>query len=167
MEHEKDAPAAGSAAGRLSPRTHGLGAPQRKQYAALPFRCVRDGRVEVLLITSRTTRRWIIPKGWPMGNRPPHKVAAREAAEEAGVEGRTGKRPLGYYHYTKVLAKGRLALCRVDVFALEVSKQRTTWPERKHRERRWLSPEEAASLIGDSELVPLVLAFMPPRALDA
>ncbi len=84
----------------------------RLQYGALPYRLRKDGQLEFLLVTSRTTRRWIIPKGWPMGERPPHKVAAREALEEAGVEGRIGKRAVGHYHYDKLLANGATAVCR-------------------------------------------------------
>lgn len=133
----------------------------RLQYGALPYRLRKDGQLEFLLVTSRTTRRWIIPKGWPMGERPPHKVAAREAEEEAGVEGRIGKRAVGHYHYDKLLANGATAVCRVDVFALEVKKQHSTWPERKRRERRWVSVEEAASLISDAELAPLLRDFVP------
>jgi 8-oxo-dGTP pyrophosphatase MutT (NUDIX family) len=139
----------------------GLHPRHRHQYAALPYRCQKDGRVEVLLITSRNTRRWIIPKGWPMGERPPHKVAALEAEEEAGVEGRAAKQSLGFYHYDKLLSNGTSAHVRVDVYALDVRKQRSTWPERKQRERCWLSLEDAANLISDAELAPLIRAFVP------
>lgn len=143
----------------------------RRQYAALPYRLGKDGQIEILLVTSISTRRWILPKGWPMGKRPPHKVAAQEAAEEAGVEGRIGKKSIGHYHYEKMLSNGALVPCRVDVFALEVRKQKSTWPERKRRERRWLTPDEAAGLVGDAELAPILRAFAPSgaraRILDA
>jgi len=132
---------------------------QRRQYAALPFRLKPDGGLEVMLITSRSTRRWIIPKGWPMGQRAPHKVAEREAMEEAGVSGRIAKRPLGAYHYDKLLADGSVARCRVEVYALEVRKEKASWPERKRRERRWMGIEEAAGLADDAELVPLILSL--------
>lgn len=136
----------------------------RVQYAALPYRLRKDGQLEVLLVTSRTTKRWIIPKGWPMGERPPHKVAAQEAAEEAGVEGRIGKTAIGHYHYDKLLAQGGAVRCRVEVFALDVTTQKSTWPERKRRERRWLGLPEAAALISDAELAPLLRDFVPPAA---
>ena len=142
--------------------SHAVKSSHRHQYAALPFRRAADGSIEIMLITSRNTRRWIIPKGWPMGNRPPHKVAAQEAEEEAGIEGRAGKKACGFYHYDKMLSNGTFVRCRVDVFPLEVKKQRSTWPERKHRDRRWLAREEAAQLAGDVELVPLIRAFVPP-----
>ncbi|MDP3546206.1 NUDIX hydrolase [Phreatobacter sp. HK31-P] len=130
--------------------------PPSPQFAALPYRLRPDGTVEIMLITSRTTRRWIIPKGWPMGQRAPHKVAELEAMEEAGVAGRIGKRPLGVYHYDKLLSDGSAARCRVDVYALEVRKEKASWPEKKRRERRWVDVEEAASLADDAELVPLI-----------
>lgn len=135
----------------------------RLQFAALPYRLTAEGGLEILLITSRSTRRWIIPKGWPMGKRPAHKVAAQEAAEEAGVEGKIGKSAIGSYHYDKVLSTGAVAHCRVDVYALEVRRQKSAWPERKRRERRWMDLAEAAGLIDDVELAPLIRDFAPPR----
>ncbi|OYU47502.1 MAG: NUDIX hydrolase [Rhizobiales bacterium PAR1] len=133
----------------------------RVQYAALPYRFDKNGQIEVLLITSRTTKRWIIPKGWPMGERAPHKVAAQEAFEEAGIEGRAAKKSIGAYNYDKLLSNGTSTPCRAEVFALKVEKQKSIWPERKQRKRRWLSLEEAANLISDTELAPLIRAFEP------
>lgn len=133
----------------------------RVQYAALPYRFDKNGQIEILLITSRTTKRWIIPKGWPMGERPPHKVAAQEAFEEAGIEGRAAKKSIGAYNYDKLLSNGTSTRCRAEVFALKVEKQKSIWPERKQRKRRWLALEEAANLISDAELAPLIRAFVP------
>ena len=70
------------------------------QVAALPFR-IKDGKIEVLLVTSRETKRWLIPKGWPMKGKKPHKAAAQEAEEEAGVKGEIKNKPLGSYDYWK------------------------------------------------------------------
>ena len=70
------------------------------QFAALPFQYGEDGRLRVMLLTSRETRRWVIPKGWPIHGRKPSEVAAQEAFEEAGLLGTiVGKRPIGSYHY--------------------------------------------------------------------
>lgn len=140
--------------------------PNRLQYAALPYRTNEAGEIEVLLITSRTTRRWIIPKGWPMGKLQPRKVAAAEAAEEAGVEGRVSRQPIGRYSYDKVLSSGTTVRCAVDVYALEVQKQRSSWPERKRRERRWMAIAEAAGLVGDAELAPLLRRFSDHEAAE-
>ena len=91
------------------------------QVAALPFR-IKDGKIEVLLVTSRETKRWLIPKGWPMKGKKPHKAAAQEAEEEAGVKGEIKNKPLGSYDYWKRRA-AHFDLCRVNVYPLEVSKQ--------------------------------------------
>ena len=84
--------------------------PTRVQYGALPYRLDDDGSVEVLLVTSRETKRWIIPKGWPIKGLKPSKAAAREAYEEAGVRGRIAGRAFGHYVYEKLLAA-----CRTQV----------------------------------------------------
>ncbi|HEY8579134.1 MAG TPA: NUDIX hydrolase, partial [Beijerinckiaceae bacterium] len=89
----------------------------RQQVAALPWRLAPTG-VEILLITSRGTKRWVIPKGWPMPGRRPHEAAQREAYEEAGVKGAIEPAPLGCYEYRKAAKNGALILCRVDVFPL-------------------------------------------------
>lgn len=96
---------------------------RRVQYAALPYRANGNFELEVMLVTSRVTHRWIIPKGWPEGGMPPHRVAAKEAFEEAGVLGKVSKRPIGSFPYDKVLKDGATASCRVQVFALRVTRQ--------------------------------------------
>src|SRR5271170_8084788 len=88
------------------------------QYAALPYRLSSRDRTEFLLITSRETRRWIIPKGWPQKGRAPHRSAAREAFEEAGVRGKVGKRSIGTFSYGKRRKNGDVVLCTVRVFPL-------------------------------------------------
>jgi 8-oxo-dGTP pyrophosphatase MutT (NUDIX family) len=127
------------------------------QYAALPIH--RGEAVEVMLITSRETRRWVIPKGWPMKGRKPHAVAAREALEEAGVTGRVGKTALGTYPYAKRLANGAAVLVKVRVFPLEVLRERSAWPEMAQRDRRWFSLNDAADAVEEPELSALILAF--------
>ncbi|MET0744045.1 MAG: NUDIX hydrolase [Microvirga sp.] len=124
------------------------------QVAALPFRIV-DGAVEVLLVTSRETKRWLIPKGWPMKGRKPHKAAAREAEEEAGVKGRIEGKPLGHYTYWKRRIV-HFDLCRVDVYPLEVSKQLKSWKEKGQREARWFKVEEAADAVLEPALAWLI-----------
>jgi 8-oxo-dGTP pyrophosphatase MutT (NUDIX family) len=78
----------------------------RVQYAALPFRRRNDSRTEVMLVTSRGTGRWIIPKGWPMKRKAPYAAAAREALEEAGVVGQIGKEPIGSFSHKKLFQEG-------------------------------------------------------------
>ena len=132
----------------------------RTQYAALPWRRRGDG-IEVLLITSRETRRWVIPKGWPMKDRESADAAAQEAFEEAGVIGAPGRKSLGVYHYDKRLRSGRMQHVRVMVFPLEVAEERDIWPEMAQRDRNWTSPAEAAGLVDEPELRALLARFKP------
>lgn len=125
------------------------------QYAALPYRLAATGP-QVLLVTSRETRRWIIPKGWSKKNVAPHDMAAIEAFEEAGVRGKVKKKPLGDYAYDKRLEDGSVLACDVTVFSLEVSTELAEWPERMQRERRWVSPAAAVELISEPGLVPIL-----------
>lgn len=131
----------------------------RTQYAALPWRKAADGSTEILLITSRETRRWVIPKGWPMKDKTPEAAAAQEAYEEAGVVGKPRHKGLGVYHYDKRLRSGRLQHVRVQVYALEVEEARDIWPEMAERDRLWSSPAEAASLVDEPELRALLAKF--------
>jgi 8-oxo-dGTP pyrophosphatase MutT (NUDIX family) len=110
------------------------------QYAALPYRANDKSQLEIMLVTSRGTRRWIIPKGWPKRGMPPHDTAAREAFEEAGVVGKVKKRPIGSYPYDKIMDKGDKASCRVRVFALRVTRQHKHWPEKHQRKIGWYPP---------------------------
>ena len=131
----------------------------RTQYAALPWRKRADGAVEVLVITSRETRRWVIPKGWPMKDKGPGDCAAQEAFEEAGVIGPTRRKSLGVYHYDKRLRSGRLQHVRVMVYALEVREERDIWPEMAERDRNWTSANEASGLVDEPELKALLGKF--------
>ena len=128
-----------------------------RQYAALPFRY--EHFLEILLISSRETHRWVIPKGWPMKGRKPHATAAREALEEAGVVGRIAKKSIGSYQYVKRLKNGAPLLCTVEVFPMMVSRQRDRWREQDERTVRWFPAEEAAMAVEEPELQTLIDAF--------
>ena len=126
----------------------------------MPYRINGTGEVEVLLLTSRTRRRWIIPKGWPIRGLKPAKSAAREAFEEAGVRGVVSSKPIGHFTYDKLLDEdGRFVVCEVTVFPLAVKRQLKTWPEIEQRETRWIIAREAAALTDDDGLRPLLEAF--------
>ncbi|WP_407530393.1 NUDIX hydrolase [Methylobacterium oryzisoli] len=138
-----------------------------EQVAALPVRQAEDGTLEVLLVTSRETRRWIAPKGWPMKGRKPHRAAAIEAREEAGVVGRISKTPAGYYTYNKRLADGGAVPCRVAVYLLIVTKHLDSWPEQGQRDVQWVSNEAAAMLVEEPELAALIRDLARPmNAVD-
>jgi 8-oxo-dGTP pyrophosphatase MutT (NUDIX family) len=125
-----------------------------RQVGALPYRRAEDGSLAFLLVTSRETGRFIIPKGWPMKNRSASRAAAIEAREEAGVVGRTGPL-LGSFSYWKRLKKVFVPIM-VDVYALAVTDEHDDWKERQSRRRAWLSAEQAARLVDEPELVSLL-----------
>jgi 8-oxo-dGTP pyrophosphatase MutT (NUDIX family) len=128
------------------------------QYAALPYR-VSGGILEILLVTSLRTRRWIIPKGWPMGGRLPSSCAALEALEEAGVSGEIGKTAIGRFQYFKQIKNGVSLPCKVNVFALKVTRERKIWAEKDGRERRWCTVAEAAAAVDEPQLRLLIAKF--------
>jgi 8-oxo-dGTP pyrophosphatase MutT (NUDIX family) len=128
------------------------------QYAAICYRHTgrADGSVEVLLITSRDSGRWVIPKGWPMRKKNPHEVAGQEAWEEAGVRGRIRKKPWGYYTYVKKLDGGELVPAMVQVHLIDVREIDDEFPERHQRRLEWFAPAVAASSVGEPELRGLI-----------
>jgi 8-oxo-dGTP pyrophosphatase MutT (NUDIX family) len=127
------------------------------QYGALPYRLSPE--LEILLVTSRETGRWVIPKGWPIRSKSRRKVAAVEALEEAGVEGRMAKEPLGDFDYPKVLRTGENQPCRVTVFAMEVLTQRDAWREQAQRSAQWFGGEAAAAAVQEPGLSQIILDF--------
>lgn len=129
----------------------------RVQMGALPFR--GDGELEIMLVSSRGTRRWVIPKGWPMKGRKPYEAAAIEALEEAGLVGAVRKQPIGFYHYRKRMKNGASTLCRVDVYPMRVTRQRKNWLERRQRVTRWFDLAEASELVEEEELQQLIRNF--------
>ena len=126
-----------------------------RQVAAIPFRLDGSGEVEVLLITSSTTNRFIVPKGWPMRGKSGKKVAVIEAKEEAGVVGKALKQPLGVYSYWKRLSN-RFVNVTVTVYLLPVAEILPDWKESERRRRALLSPADAATLIDEPQLASLV-----------
>lgn len=132
-----------------------------RQVAAIPFRLNERGDIEVMLVTSRTTRRFIVPKGWPMKGKSGRKAAAIEAQEEAGVLGKTLKQPAGTYSYWKRLAN-RFVRVDVIVYLLEVTEELADWQEARRRQRAWLAPAEAAMLIDEPDLSTLVKTLKLP-----
>jgi 8-oxo-dGTP pyrophosphatase MutT (NUDIX family) len=128
------------------------------QYAALCWRKVRD-KTEVLLVTSRDTGRWIIPKGWPIKGLAPHEAAAREAYEEAGAEGKVKPSCIGLYSYRKLLGPETSVPCVVAVYPIRTLRLLDQFPERQERRRKWFSPKKAATLVAEPELRELLRNF--------
>ncbi|WP_162009746.1 NUDIX hydrolase [Methylocystis heyeri] len=137
----------------------------RVQYGVLPYRLTEAGEVEILLVTTRQSRRWIIPKGWPIKGLKPSKSAAREGYEEAGIRGKVGGKSVGAFCYEKRIEEDGVTVpCEVRVFPLLVMQQFDSWPEAHQREARWFEPNKAVSAIKIAGLRELVESFLRKRA---
>ncbi len=128
------------------------------QYAALPYR-FEGRRLRILLITSRGTGRWVIPKGWPMKGLKPQEAVATESAEEAGLLGETAARPIGSYHYLKRLKNEQTKDVQVIVFPFRVNDYQPAFKEQGQRTARWFRWREAASLVAEPSLRHLIRDF--------
>ena len=126
------------------------------QTGALPWRRLAGGELEVLLVTSRLSGRWILPKGWPMPGKTLAQAAAQEAFEEAGVKGRIDSKPLGSFRHLKSLPLGQMEVTIV-VHRLAVEKELLSWPESGQRKRCWFEAKQAASAVDSSELGSMIL----------
>ena len=143
------------------------GAPKRdsrSQYAALPFRIV-DDKVQILLVTSRRSKRWILPKGWPEWGMTPAECAKREAYEEAGVKGRIFDLPIGIYSYVKILPDAERLPCLAVVYPMRVTKVLKSYPEQDDRRRKWVTRKKAAAMVKIPELQRIIRTFDPATQL--
>jgi len=131
----------------------------RTQFGALCYR-VRQDKVQVLMVTSRGTGRWILPKGWPIGGATPPEAALQEAWEEAGVQGKVMGNCLGIYSYVKTDDGERLP-CVVAVFPVKVRQLSADYPEAHQRSRKWFTLKKAAALLDEPELRQIVRDFDP------
>ena len=136
--------------------------PVLQQSAALCYR-IELGRPEVLLITTRKSRRWIIPKGWLINGLSPSETACQEAWEEAGIRGLCEAQAVGRFYYQKNRNKKGPVLCAVDVFPLLVQSVASRFPECRQRDRKWFSPKKAASKVNSHELALLLRKLEPVR----
>jgi 8-oxo-dGTP pyrophosphatase MutT (NUDIX family) len=137
-----------------------------RQIAALPYR-IRGGAVDttvsILLVTSRETKRWVIPKGNRIAGLKPHEAAAQEAEEEAGVRGAVCPTALGSFRYRKIRKTGPSLMLDVDVYSLQVTHELDSWKEADERQRRWFSPGEAANAVEEPDLADLIRSFGASR----
>lgn len=137
------------------------------QIAALPLRWEKKDKLRVLMVTSRDTGRWVMPKGWLMDGKKPWTAAKIEALEEAGAVGDISDTPVGRYHYLKGIGGGRRLRCRVTIYPMIVEKLKPRWKERKQRKRHWFSLTKAAKLVDEAELSDLLLKLArKPQKLD-
>lgn len=137
-----------------------------RQIAALPFVETTDGPL-VLLITTRGRGHWTIPKGWPKPGMEDAALAAREALEEAGVEGDISFEPIGSFLYTKRLHFFSWAKCSVDVYTLKARTQALHWLEKPARKAIWIAPDRAASMVRDTQLAAVLRGFRNGEAASS
>jgi len=136
-----------------------------KQIGALPLRWDR-GKLRILLVTSRGTKRWVVPKGWEMKGVKPWRAAEIEALEEAGIVGKIRKKPVGRYRYRKAMPRGNAIRCQVTLYPLLVTAQKNRWKEASQRKRQWFSLKKAAKRVQEADLADL-LRDLGSRAMDA
>ena len=132
-----------------------------RQYGVLAYDATH-AEPRFLLITSRSSKRWIIPRGNPIRGLAPALSAAQEAFEEAGLSGLVAPQEIGTYRYRKQRRNGSAVTANVHVFPLQVSAQSDAWPERDQRETRWFARTEAAAAVEEPALKKMILAFSPP-----
>jgi len=136
----------------------------KQQVAALCWRM--NPVLEVLLVTTLKSQRWILPKGWPHEGKSLAESAALEALEEAGLKGEMSVPPLGHYRYIKDKQGAALPI-RVEVFALKVTEQSQAWPEMGTRKMLWLPPDQAARRVAEAGLKDILMNFRASRVVAA
>jgi phosphohistidine phosphatase len=121
------------------------------QSGVLPYRLgcgeTSNSDIEILLITSRKRKHWVIPKGIVEPSMHPQESAIKEAFEEAGIKGNLAHTAIGVYAYQKWSGT-----CRVEVFPFEVTTELQEWPESEFRTREWMSLEEAVNRVREDAL---------------
>lgn len=129
------------------------------QYGTIAWREEEDAGLRILLITSRETRRWVVPRGNAIMGLGPAESAAQEAFEEAGVRGLVSEELLGTYRYDKRRKNGSTVPAEVQLYSLRVLEELAEWPERDERDRRWFAPQEAADAVDEPDLKALLRGF--------
>ena len=129
--------------------------PVLRQAGVIPFRYGPEG-LKVLLITSRDTGRWVIPRGGIEKGSTAAQTAEREAYEEAGVKGTISTTPLGSFVYDKRLRAGALSSATVEVYAMRVEKELKKWPEQSERRLQWMSIPEAVEAVEERGMAALL-----------
>ena len=132
----------------------------RSQFAALCYRIKLD-KPQILLVTSRRTRRWIVPKGWPEDGMTPADCALKEAWEEAGVQGKAQNVCLGLYAYAKLLTDNVSFPCVALVYPVKVKSLSKHYPEKTQRQRRWMTSKKASKCVSEPELARIINDFDP------
>ncbi|WP_181708656.1 NUDIX hydrolase [Chthonobacter rhizosphaerae] len=136
-----------------------------EQVAALVHRRAPGGGLQILMVTTRETGRWILPRGWTIKGLKPHEAAETEAFEEAGVIGKADRKPFTVYRYIKRFPKKTAAVV-VAVYPMTVERELDDWPEKGQRDVAWVTPEEAVARAGDPGLIPVITQFVDASAAE-
>jgi len=123
------------------------------QSGVIPYR-MKDGRTEVLLVTSIRKKNWIVPKGFIEYHMSPFQSAKKEAFEEAGIKGGNTTKILGSY---KVRKNGSDLLTKI--YSMKVTRIFKDYPEKNLRKRKWFSVYEAAKKVDIDELATIIRRF--------
>lgn len=126
------------------------------QAAAIPC---RDG--QICLVTSRSGRRWVVPKGNIDEGHSAGETALIESWEEAGLVGILSGGSVGTFVYSKFESS-----YHVTVFVMNVTHEADKWPECDQREKKWLDPDQAAEHVNDPGLRELILAVGERNMVD-
>ena len=129
------------------------------QIGALCYK-IMDDKTQILLITSRKSKRWIIPKGWKIDKLTNRKSVALEAWEEGGVQGKVSNRSIGTYDYRKKKDSGDFFTCRVKVYGLRVKSLKRKFPEQGQRQLKWVDTNKAIEYVFEPELKNLIADFV-------
>ncbi len=133
------------------------------QAAALCCRIGDDGELEILLISSRDTGRWVLPKGYVEKDETSYMAALREAREEAGIVGKVRRKALGSYAYLK----GGAHSLDVAVHVLKVERETEHYRERSQRRKLWIAPAEAAAMVVEPGLQALLATLVAKVVLNS
>jgi 8-oxo-dGTP pyrophosphatase MutT (NUDIX family) len=139
-----------------------------QQVGAIPLIRDHEGQLCIVLVTTRGSGRWTIPKGNIMAKLENHKAAEREAREEAGLVGRITKKPIGSYQFWK-RQDAHWSLAEVTVFVLLVERQLDDFKEKGQRDIKAFRPEDAVDAVYESGLGALIrqaVTLSPPDQTD-
>jgi len=128
----------------------------QQQAAAVPYR-YENGKLRVMIVTSRRTGRWVFPKG-SMGKAKEWKAAQQEAYEETGVSGEVDRKPLGRYASLKVRGDDAW-MVDVALYPLKIEKFHKKFPEKAERKRKMVSVKRARKMLAQPEMGALVDAL--------
>lgn len=120
---------------------------------------------KIWIVTSRRTRRWVLPKGGIDPGMTASEAAAQEAFEEAGLIGDMSHTDIGGYRIPKIRPPLIWTL-EVAVYPMRVETVLDDWLESDQRTRKLVTLDEASELIVEPEIVLFLRRKVPRLASD-